>query len=174
MISTGGNTKFTLLLFAFVTYFFFLTLELSRVARVVPLQVVIPTLALLFVQLAIDLVPILAQKFSPFEKVRFFKSEALRDKTLVGTPGSVTSTLAAYRELRAFFWILLMLLFIYVLGLLFAVPLYTFLYLTIRAKERRLFSIMMAATLWGLVYGVFTLLLHASLYRGHLWRWLGL
>jgi hypothetical protein len=173
MISTLGRTKFTLILFAFVTYVLYLTLDLGSVARMVPLQVAIPTLAVITIQLVLDLVPVLAQKFSPFEKIRFAGTEALQNKTLADGPGSVTRTLLSRRELCAFFWIFLMLLYIYVFGILLAVPLYTFLYLTIRAKERWLLSIVMAATLSGLVYGVFVLLLDASLYRGHLWDWLG-
>ena len=173
MISTEGRTRFTLLLFAFVTYLLYLTLDLGSVARLVPLQVAVPTLAFLTIQLVLDLAPVLAQKFSPFEKIRFVGTQALQDQTLADAPGAVTRTLIDRRGLCAFFWILLMLFFIYVFGFLLAIPLYTFLYLTIRGKQRWLLSIAMAATLWGLVYGVFAVLLNSSLHRGHLWSWLG-
>ena len=75
MIKLNGKALFTLMMLAFAGLIFYLTLDLSRVARLVPLAVVIPTLVVLILQLLLDLVPGLAEKYSRFEKRDLFAVE---------------------------------------------------------------------------------------------------
>lgn len=173
MINSRVKTGFTLLLLAFVTTLFVLTLDLGRVAHLVPLKVVIPTLVFLVVQLVLELSPGLARKFNKFEKIRFVKSEQLQEKKRISSTVSVTENSRAKRELRMFAWILSLVVFIYFFGLLIAIPMFMLFYLRWRSGERWLFSILMTAGMWGLLYGVIVIALRTHFYEGLLWNWLG-
>jgi len=168
-----AKTGFTLSLLLFVTALFFLTIDLGRVAALVPIKVVIPTLALLLFQLILDFVPGLSKKFSRFEKVHFVQSEQHeKEARVVSSVFKPEESLVA-RERRAFLWVLSLFLFIYLLGVMVAVPLYTFLYIKRCAEEGWLFSFGMAAGMWALIEGGFDLMLRIRLYEGVLWTWMG-
>jgi len=172
MTNLRAGTVFTLLLLSFVLILFIFTLDLGRVARLVPLKVVVPTLVLLVVQLVLELVPKLAQRFKRFEKLRFDKSEQLQEKTRIHSPVSVTENSRGKRELHMFAWILSLPVFIYFFGFLIAIPMFMLFYLRWRSGERWLFSILMTAGMWGLLYGVFVIALRTHFYEGLLWNWL--
>ena len=173
MKNLQARTVFTLLLLSFVLILFILTLDLGRVARLVPLKVVVPTLVFLVVQLVLELVPKLAQKFNRFEKIRFIESEQLRERTRISSAVSVMGKSRANRELRMFAWILSLPVFIYFFGLLIAIPMFMVFYLRWRSGERWLFSILMTAGMSGLLYGGFVIALRTHLYEGLIWNWLG-
>lgn len=175
MIRFDEKTLFTSAMFAFVALIFSLTLGLGRVARLVPMVVVIPTLGLLLFQLLIDMFPRVAEKFSRFEKKDVFRVEPLREKSHneagaeQGEEGSRRS-----QEMIAFLWLSSMLALIYLFGFLIALPVYIFLYLRKRSDEGWLMSAAIAAGMFSLIYGVFILTLGIRLYEGNLWKWLGL
>ncbi len=170
MIGLRVRAAFTLSLLCFVAVLFLNTLRLGSVARFVPLIVLIPTLALLVLQLALDLRPDLEQKFSRFERIRFQKSEKLQKETLGRARRSASGV---PHPAWAFLWMWLMLPLVYLLGFLVAVPLYTFLYLKGHAVKGWIPSIAIALALWALIYGIFGLLLNTQLYQGQIRGWLG-
>ena len=177
MIKFSEKALFTLVLLAFSGIMCYLSLDLSRVARLVPLRVVIPTLGLLVFQLLVDLIPQLAQKYGRFEKMDIFGVEPFRRKVRFQAR-AIPSEAAeeepqGRRELSMFLWVLAMLAFIYFFGLLVAIPFYTFLYLKGHAGESWLLSLSLSAVIWGLLYGVFVFILQVSLYKGQLWGWIG-
>ena len=173
MNNSLAKTGFTFFLLSFVTVLFFLTLQLGHVASLVPIKVVIPTLALLIFQFVLDLVPGLAEKFSRYEKLQFFRSEQLEKESRIYSSDSKPEESRGVRERRALIWFLLLFLFILFFGVITAVPLYTFLYIRRRAKESWLFSIGMAAGMGVLIQGVFVIILRARLYEGMIWTWMG-
>ena len=173
MNSSLVKTGFTFFLLLFVTALFILTIDLGRVAALVPIKVVIPTLGLLIFQFVLDLVPGLAEKFSRFDKLRFVRSEQLEKESRTYSSESKPEESRGIREKRAFIWFLLLFLFILFFGVMTAVPLFTFLYIRRRAEEGWLFSIGMAAGMGVLIQGVFVILLRTRLYEGLLWTWLG-
>lgn len=173
MTNLQAKTVFTLLLLSFILILFILTLDLGRVARLVPLKVVVPTLVFLVFQLVLELAPELAQKFNRFEKIRFVKTEQLRERTRITSAISVTRNLRANKELGMVAWILSLPVFIYFFGLLIAIPMFMLFYLRWRSGERWLFSIVMTASIWGLIYGVFVIALRIHFYEGLLWNWFG-
>jgi len=140
------------------------------------LKVVILTLVFLIFQLLIDMVPGLAKKYSRFEKTDLFKVGSSREKTLTQDDAEeISGNLSrSRRELGMVLWVLMMLVFTYILGLLIAIPLYTFLYLKVRSGEGWFISLTMTAGVWGVLYGGFILILSVSLFEGHLWRWIGI
>ena len=173
MNNSAVKTGFSFFLLLFATILFFLTIELGRIAALVPIKVVIPTLVLLVFQLVLDLVPGLAQKFSRFEKVRFVRSEQHEEDARLYFSVSKPEESLAIRERRAFTWILLLLLLIYIFGLTVSVPLYTCLYIKRRAEEGWLYATGMAAGMCIMVYGIFVLILGIRLYEGVFWTWMG-
>jgi hypothetical protein len=175
MIKLEEKALFTLLLFAFVALLSSLTLGLGRVARLVPIVVVIPTLLLLVIQLMIDLLPQLAKKYSIIERQDVFRVEPLREKSLSGLSDErqEEDVSRRNRELKALLWLLVMFGLIYLLGFLIALPLYVFLYLKQQSGEGWMISITTAAGIFALLYGVFVFAIGTGLYEGHLWRWIG-
>jgi hypothetical protein len=165
---------FTFVLFVFAAVMFFMTLRLGRVARFVPLAVAIPTLALLGFQLLVEAIPELARRFGIVEKKDIFGVEPLREKSVAQTQADLTAAREARnkRELSAFLWLSLMLLLIYLLGFLFALPIFSTVYLKKRAAESWLLSLTVGLTMCLSLYGIFVLLLKVELYEGLLANWL--
>jgi hypothetical protein len=176
MIKLEERALFTLLLLAFVMVLCYLTLGLGRAARLVPLAVIIPTLALLAFQLTLDLVPRLARKYGSLEKKDLFSVEPLREKSRdrANPERAQEEAIRSSRELISFLWLLAMLALLYIFGFPIALPVYTFLYLKRRSGESWQLSAAAAAGMCGLVYGVLILMLRVRLYEGRLWSWLGL
>jgi hypothetical protein len=174
MNNAMAKTGFTFFLLLFVTGLLFLTIDMGRVAALVPIRVVIPTFILLLIQFVLDLVPGLGDRFSQYEKVHFPRSEELQKAARVQPPGSSgAQDPLRTREYRAFTWVLGLLSMVYLFGVLVSVPLFTFLYLMQRARENWRVSIGMSAGLLCLLWGVFVWLLRAQLYKGAVWRWMG-
>jgi hypothetical protein len=169
-----GKALFTLVLLAFVALIFFLTLDLSRVARLVPLRVAIPVLGLLILQVLLDLLPAWEQTYRRWQKADLFGIGGLQEKAGLQVHESAAEAPPRQRERSILLWSLALLAFIYLLGLLVVAPLFTLLYLKKQAGESWLLSIVMAMGIWGFLYGIFVLTLHARLYEGQLWGWFGL
>ncbi len=86
MIKFSERTLFTLIITAFVSLLFYLTVNLSPVARLVPLTLLIPTLGLLIFHLVLDLVPRLEEIYRRFEKVDLFGVEQIRERVPAQDP----------------------------------------------------------------------------------------
>jgi hypothetical protein len=172
MITRIKGSLFTLILLAYAGLILFLTLQSGPLARLVPLKVVIATLFLLLLQFLLDLMPVLSQRLVSVEKKDLFRIGRVREK-VQGKLEVLTERSQRARERSAFIWIMLMLAFIYVIGLLSAVPLHAFLYLKFRCKEGWKISFIISAGLWGLIYVLSINVLNTSLYEGVLWHFLG-
>ena len=165
---------FTLLLLAFVTMLLVLTWNLGRIAALVPTWVGMFTLGLLLLQLFWDLRPKPPVKNRETNRGQFSVYAAIKAIARTGTTAPARETSPDIpRKLRMLMWFLLMVVSIYLLGLLVAVPLYAFLYWRWHAKEGWLSSLTMAGALLGVIYGLFVLMLEKPLYKGHLTVWLG-
>jgi hypothetical protein len=172
-VSFRRRACFTSLLLASAGVILYKTFGLGRVARMVPLAVVVPTLLLLALQLMMDLLPGLAQTYGRLENKDLFGVQGLREKT--GEPGEAAKDRPpqSHKEGKALLWLLTMPALIYLLGLLIALPLYTLLYLK-SGSEKWLTAIVIAAVIFGLIYGISTLNAGVRLYEGLLWEWLSL
>lgn len=170
-ISFTRRACFTLLLLAFAGVILSMTFGLGRIARMVPLAVVVPTLLLLALQLMMDLLPGLAQTYGRLENKDLFGVQGLREKINEAVETAKDGAPQGDKESRAFLWLLTMLALVYLLGLLIALPLYTLLYLK-SGSEKWLTAIVIASAIFCLIYGVSILNSGAPLYEGLLWNWL--
>ncbi len=170
MVTFSQRAWFTFSLFAFAGVILYLTLGLGRVARMVPFAVVVPTLLLLVFQLMMDLLPRLAKTYNGWEQKDLFSVEAFREKVSQRVEEVEGEALQGNRERNIFLWLLLMLILIYLLGFLIALPLYTLLYLK-RRSENWLIALLIAMGIGCLVYGMSILNLGTRLYGGLLWEW---
>ena len=115
--------SFTLLLILFAAAILAMTPGLGRAARLVPVWVALPTLALLLVQLALDLSPALRRRC---------RSLASGTRPPMERRGGATDREAPRhagpdrRTSVRLLWVLLLPLAIYLLGFLVAVPLHAF------------------------------------------------
>ncbi|MCL6637871.1 MAG: tripartite tricarboxylate transporter TctB family protein, partial [Alicyclobacillus sp.] len=70
--------------------------------------------------------------------------------------------------LNAFLWFIGLLLIIWLLGFTLAIPIYLFLYLKWRSRERWRLSVVYALVCWAGLYALFGMALHVPLYGGWL------
>ena len=175
MFDRRAKIGFTLFLLAVTALQFYLTLGLGRIARLVPLWVVVPTLGLLLLQLIADIAP-------PRLKWRHHPRTPwllmARRLTEIGDTG-INNAVAgpqsndAYLAGRNFIWISWMVISIYLLGLLCAVPLYALLYLKTRAGQGWRSSIAVASSMGFILYALIVHVLGKTLNEGQLWSWIG-
>ncbi len=149
---------FTAILTGVGAAFLVQTLFLAPGSRLAPLWVILPTLALLVLELALEV--------SSLPDGAFFN--ALRRDTLLGTSERVELRLRLYRttaekrprrarELRVVLWGGLLLMLIYAVGFLAAVPLYLVPYLRVEARVswgRTLVTTLLITGFFYLVFGV--------------------
>lgn len=177
MTGFGGRALFTILFFAFACTILYLTLGLGRVARAVPLAVVVPTVLLLAFQVLLDFAPRLAQKYGSLEKNDLFGVAPLREKSRRPDSEAAiepeTEIVGRRRRERGIFlWLLLLFALLYLLGFLIALPFYTLLYLKRRSGESWLQSVIVAAAMGCLVYALSVLDPGSRLHEGELLEWL--
>ena len=165
---------FTLLLLTWVVVLLVLALDLGRIAAMVPLWVGGFTLAMLIVQLFLTLSSVRAPAT---RKTRDGGAALPADDgappRLATATGADEAPFDTSRTLRVASWFLLMVVAIYLLGILAAVPLYAFAYWKWRAGEGWRTSLAMAGTVMGGLY-IFARLLDKTLYKGLLALWAGL
>lgn len=71
-------------------------------------------------------------------------------------------------------WILGFFAGIVLLGFQIAIPLFVFLFLTVQGREGWIFSVVFAAIIWAIFYGLFDYLLHLPFPTGLILDWAGL
>jgi hypothetical protein len=125
-------------------------------ARLLPLAVALPGLALAMLHVILSLRP-----------QRAPVAEASDDSEVLTTAERTRRT----AEIAA--WIGGIFLAIYLLGFQIAVPLGAIAYLRVMAREGWVTSAIVAALCWGLVFGIFDRVLHVPLPTGQLLRMLG-
>ena len=86
----------------------------------------------------------------------------------------VDQVLAFRRTVSAFIWIIVFFILILFFGFIIAVPLYVLLYLKIEGREKWGLSLILTASAWGFLYGLFVRLLHTRFQEGWVLMWLGI
>jgi len=171
MIRRRDNIAFSSSLCLFVGILFLTTLDLAPTSRLIPLRVVVPTLALILFQLLLDAFPTLAHAYEQREKTEVFTLKRLglgSDPPAPDQPPGIPHR----RMWSAFSCGLSLLVLVYFLGFPAGTPIFTALYLRVRARETWRRSLILTAAVWILVYGVFATALGARLHDGRLWTWL--
>lgn len=125
-------------------------------ARLLPLAVALPGLALALLQTALSLRPVGPAAGAPADEVETL-APAERTRRTAEIAG----------------WILGIFLAIYLLGFLIAVPLAAFAYLRVMAREGWAWTLAVTVLCWALVFGIFDRVLHVPLPTGQLLRLFG-
>ena len=153
-----GNVIFNGLLVLLFIYFLWQGSQYNRFARMIPMFVSIPVLALCVIQFIIDL-----RKFltgggdeKPESEKKESESEKKKDEPRI----------TVWRELASIAWVVGFALLIWLTGYLVALPLYTLLFCKFIGKESWPFSAGMGAFVFCLVYGVFITGVRLVLYPG--------
>lgn len=144
---------FAVLLGLVALYFVVTAAGYSSKARLVPLVVGLPTLALALYQVVKLLrTPVLDQACDPDE-----------DEDVVPC---ADDEVTRRNEFRSLGWVLGCFAAIWIVGFLYGLPLYAFLYAKVRGREGWLLSLIPAAVSFAVLYGVFVHGLHVPLYKG--------
>ena len=150
------DVVFGLVLVAIFAYAAVTALSYPEDARLLPLAVALPGVALAVLHVALSLRP---QSAAPAEP---------RDEN-----EPLTTAERTRRTAQIAAWIAGIFLAIYLVGFQIAVPIAAVAYLRVMAREGWATSAIVAALCWGLVFGIFDRVLHIPLPTGQLLRMLG-
>ena len=169
---------FTCVLLLGVLVMLALTPRLGSIARFVPLVVLLPTAALLAVQLGRDLAH-REERARPAPEAHAAPAAAVpQEPPASGTaprpPVSGTPAALLTRPLARFVWALSLPGVIYLLGFPAAVPLHAFLYLRVLSRERWSISLLVPAGLLCVLLFLTRLVPGAALWPGWTWMHWGL
>jgi hypothetical protein len=166
-----GKPLLTLALLALAGVMLFGSIGLSPVGRLVPLTVLVVTVALLLAELVLDLSPGFVQRHPSLEK-DVFGIERVRQKAREDSASDGRSL--GRREFDLCIWLVSLPGLIYLLGCLIALPLFTLLYLWRRSREGWRVSITIALGMFLVLFGLWSALAQTPLSDGWLWTRLGL
>jgi Na+/H+ antiporter NhaC len=135
----------------------YLTSVLGEPARLVPARVLVVLWTCLLLQMAIDVVPGLKNKL---EKLRIMPAAPLERAQ---PPQADQAKTSSAREWSTILWLLLLPGTVYIIGFLIGIPVWIFCYMKIRSRESWFLSSTLAVVSWGILYGIFVLLIGAPL-----------
>ena len=168
-----AGTLFTILLVIFAALLWYLTLGLGPVARLVPEWVVVPLLVLLLIQTLLEHSVGIGEGRDARGPIRWLRIEQLLAKTGSGSDRETNASWTFRDEWRAFRWILLVPVSVYVFGFLIAVPGSVLFYMRRVEGAGWRESVLLAVVLGLLIHGAFTLLPGIRPHSGQLVNWLG-
>jgi len=88
----------------------------------------------------------------------------------VGMMGDGDPSVLRWRGVEIWAWLLGFLLAILIIGMLISLPLFSFLYLKVHARERWWISILIPLLVGSFMYGLFEVVLHTPWVEGWLWE----
>jgi hypothetical protein len=170
-MTVRGKPLVTLALLALAGVMLYASVGLSPVARLVPLTVLVATVALLLAELGLDLSPGFVQRHPSLER-DVFGIEQVRQESREESASDGRSL--GRRELDLCIWLFSLPGLIFLLGLLIALPLFTLLYLRRRSREGWRVSIAITIGMFLVLFGLWSALRQTPLSDGWLWTRLGL
>ncbi|MFC2169842.1 hypothetical protein ACFLRM_04680 [Acidobacteriota bacterium] len=173
MRSVRRNVLFTFALFCFVFFIFLKTVDMGRVARLVPKTVVLFTLIMLIVQVITDIFHIIVKKAVTYNKIELKRKEVAPSKGGFRRDSTEEETVRLNRHTDALLWISIIPPLVFLFGIYFSVLIYTFCYLKLKGSMDWIPSAVIAGTLFALLYFIFDHMLHFFLYKGQLLIWFG-
>jgi hypothetical protein len=167
MTSVARGFWLSLLLLCLGLLLLWQTLGLGPTARFVPQYVIGPTLLLLLIQLTLDLSPKLQGGVSSFARFQTTRADQLRERTMSVEDRPQPGPLG-----RDVCWYVLAPALIYILGFTLAAPLYTFVFLRLRAEEPLRRCVPTALLVGIAVFGFFNLVPSAPTGTSQFLAWL--
>ncbi len=156
----SGRILFSLIVIAVAGYAVHTASGWTFKAKLFPLTVAIPLIALAVVQIVVDL---------------FAKAETERGPAVeLDFAADVPFAVARGRVIGIFLWILGFIVLVYLLGFPVAVPLFILSYLSFQSGVGWLTSVALTAAAWIFFYGLFQRLLHLRFEDGLIQTFLGL
>ncbi|MDN5301010.1 MAG: hypothetical protein PWQ60_524 [Thermoanaerobacteraceae bacterium] len=157
-----GFSCFLLMIFLVFTI---IAIGYNPQARVAPLVVGIPAIFLSALLLVSYYIPAVDKKINTMKQMELFEMEEKKKKG-DNKQNKEEKKEPIIRELNITLWIIGLLLSIYILGFIIAIPIFVFLYLMFREKEKLSTSIIVSLGTWAGIYVMFIILLKAQLYGG--------
>lgn len=155
-----GRILFSLLVIALGAFAVYKAYGWTFKAKLFPLSVAIPLIALAFTQLLLDL----------FGKAESASGPAVELDFAADVPHDV----ARGRVIGIFLWIAGFIVLVLLVGFPVAVPLFIFSYLSAQSRVGWKLAVSLTAIAWALFYGLFQWLLHLPFEAGLIQSWLGL
>jgi len=118
-------------------------------------------------------IPLLAMLVVQFIKGFFYQEGPIQENPFEEEAPGLPDPMANRRIAATFGWIVGYFAAIWLLGFSIAAPLCTFVQLKIGAREKWVITLILTASAWMFIYGVFDLLLHLPFPPGILFEWLG-
>jgi hypothetical protein len=159
-MKSKGHIYFSAFLLLIAGYVIFTASRWSFKTGFFPLAVAIPLLTLALVQLALELFGAPEVSKGPAVEAEFSRE--------------VAPEVARRRIMNIFSWIAAFILFVYLIGFPFTVPLFIFFFLRFQSDVSWLHSIILTAITWGGFYTLFQWLIHIQFETGAIQTWLDL
>ena len=151
---------------AFLALLLVLSFKYVPKARLMPLVVGVPTLALVVFCLLVNLVPGFSKRYRRVAEQDVFDLGEIRKKLAPAARKKRSPAEIRRKEMNMIWWLVGLMAAILLLGYLIAIPGFVFLFLKVRSGERWLTTILVTAATWICVYGVFVVLLKLPIYKG--------
>jgi len=151
----------------FLTLFLLLSFQFSPKARLLPLIVSVPTLALTLFRLTVNLVPKLSAKYQTVREYDIFDLAEIRKRVSAASDSEKPDVVSTHKkELNVVAWLIGLVIAIWLIGFLISITLFVFLFLKFRSGEKWVSTLSVTIGTWLFVYGVFVIALNLSLYKG--------
>jgi len=153
-----GSFLFSVLLLVIVLTFVLFSIGYDAEARLIPLIIGVPSLALAILLVLSERYPRLLALFkvSQDSVVRGAPSELASSETAVG--GRKVLTFLA--------WIVGFVILVFLVGFLITTPVFIFLFLKIRGRIGWFRTLVMSIVVGGFIYGVFEILMRGDMFKG--------
>ncbi|WP_206812845.1 tripartite tricarboxylate transporter TctB family protein [Paradesulfitobacterium ferrireducens] len=163
-----GTVIFNILFILVFVLAIIIALGYNSRARMAPLVIAIPGLAVTIGRLVVELRGNKDKENK--DKENKDKEKKTKDKfdheNQEGNEPEKSKPVAKFSELNSFSWAVGLFLLLYVVGFLVAIPIYLFLFLKVRSQEKLVFSLIFSLVSWGALYLFFGMVLHIPLYEG--------
>jgi len=160
--ASSGELIFTLCILVYVIILTILSFSYSPAARVFPTLVLFPTIVFIVLRLVSMANPKFSEKIEPdFE---MFGMESLQEYTDVNQELNLKER--TEREFKAVLWIISLIGWVYILGILPAVIVFVFLFTKIYGRKSFFTSVVLTAATWAFIYFLFVMVLRVRFYIG--------
>jgi hypothetical protein len=151
----------------FLIVFLLLCFQFVPKARLLPLTVGVPTLALVLFRLIANLVPGLSEKYQTIREHDIFDLGEIKRKLASTSHAEKQAADSKHKnEMNVIGWLIGLILAIWLVGFLISIPAFVLLFLKFRSGEKWVSTLCVTFGTWLFIYGVFVVALKLPLYSG--------
>jgi len=152
-IPKSGSFYFAFFLLALISLLIVIATQYNKNAALVPLVVGIPTVLLVIIEMLREQIP----AFAKFLETDVFQTKKAKTATGKGHTDAKQKTI---KELKAILIIIGFMLLVLMTGFLVAIPVFSFVYIFIFARESWYKALMAAVSTWLFIYAIFCSLMN--------------